>query len=1335
MSALNFSPVYYIFPCAVQHTVATTTTCLQLPSQSQAQTGVPISDQIEQMDEEEGSCTPASNVSKTTSLDGRRRRADTGWYKAFGNRAELVYLFKGKERHKKRDNHVEHAGEIESDHPALRGYDEDVQHIDSHESYPNHDNNSVEEEGHAESSQPPRSTGAFGALPDSVLNADGDHFQYVLDDDTAATGEVNGDIPHVHPTYDDEMPIVHDFEEAPPSDEIDSSSELTTTSTAAQTVLKNSKYMLSWSSMMSILTTCGHVRFTAAAYNVLASAIKTVNGTETLLTYKTVHERLRRLLLDVSYPKSDIVNFSEYSPEELIKGNYMPIGFETTGTGSTLDAVAEKSARLVLPSAWACQDVMTYPFYKNMFDSEAVMSEKGLGMETASVVRDRNKSNTCGFSLWAMHVDDTGLTSASLGDRIKFACDSEPNDFDNRSINSLGWKNGCVEHEDGRGNEAFVYGLVGPMWCVRAAEDSRPLNIAWVEALDDNEKIVVKLAGSAAPLRDLPRRKGNKRAKRGPNSSLNERKLALRPGDVCVIIRADLRASSNVVCLFVASFWRKDECTPSERLVWIPIAALTDGESLCSGDGGLQVRSDCTVTAIPALIKRNAEDARQQSRSCSGPCIGTLKDGSPYVVYRMILYADGFNASSQLFAPKSFHGIYMLPVGLEQSWRTTPASIRVISLAPPGVQKNKVLQAVIPDIVRGTVHGFEAMDPFGRKVRVFLDVVGFEGDYPEAAAVMDTLGHVGNAPCTLCSFRKKKNGDGTKHAYTSQVHNKRLAFARFSDRIDQLRMAGISNEEARLLGFKSGNIDVTRLYPMVALAQELAKVHNHVPKNTDGVPVVSAIFDTYSNNFVAPDHLLTGIAHDLLTVCFESLDSDEVRQGVSAEICASLAENGLPTQLSLINKDTKIHGMSMTATFCVLMTSSVIFSRLFRNKQRTCVTLIRMFQNIVAEVYWWPSLNVDGRAAVAYATDRDGTKYYSALHRLVSEFNNTLESLSRSQPQQAAKLDKPNIHRLVELVVHTIPLCKHGRNISEMPFELFHQGLKNVLKSNTHRTAHITAVEHSMANDWQGRLRMLYHFATNGDEEARAASTLGLKCLLLGKQSVQIRGVTPEIEELMASFEYKVTSMFREPVKSLLAQGGRVNNSWGGGGKKWEGFHLDRDEKYKDAHVFGMDVLKRVYGAASWKASVLKAYASVRLLNWKAITEDKRAYAYNTIRPGQAFSALVEQPTARDAIVNCAEAGEGNTVHYAAMAFIGYDPLDVWAVVRIMEEEDGLFTVSSDSYSLLHMGEQVRRVALFHECDDNCKWSGGKLIHGADVAGGGSYSVVGRREGYPPHMG
>jgi hypothetical protein len=85
--------------------------------------------------------------------------------------------------------------------------------------------------------------------------------------------------------------------------------------------------------------------------------------------------------------------------------------------------------------------------------------------------------------------------------------------------------------------------------------------------------------------------------------------------------------------------------------------------------------------------------------------------------------------------------------------------VRFLGLAPPGVSTNSKISSIIPDIVRSATTGFGCVYANGASVTVFLDLVGFVGDYTAVTHTLDLFGHTACSPCHLCAFRRE-DGSG-----------------------------------------------------------------------------------------------------------------------------------------------------------------------------------------------------------------------------------------------------------------------------------------------------------------------------------------------------------------------------------------------------------------------------------------------------------------------------------------------------------------------------------------------------------------------------------------------
>ena len=133
------------------------------------------------------------------------------------------------------------------------------------------------------------------------------------------------------------------------------------------------------------------------------------------------------------------------------------------------------------------------------------------------------------------------------------------------------------------------------------------------------------------------------------------------------------------------------------------------------------------VKDAPRLYTTNSRNRRHSIPQTHGK----LEDGRTFYVYRVLLYCDDFLPRSGLFPKGSVGGFYMIPLSMGLRRRRGLGAIRKISLTPSGVSTNLVFDYLIDDILKETVQGIPAIDADGNLVYIFIEVVGFVGDYPK----------------------------------------------------------------------------------------------------------------------------------------------------------------------------------------------------------------------------------------------------------------------------------------------------------------------------------------------------------------------------------------------------------------------------------------------------------------------------------------------------------------------------------------------------------------------------------------------------------------------------
>ena len=234
----------------------------------------------------------------------------------------------------------------------------------------------------------------------------------------------------------------------------------------------------------------------------------------------------------------------------------------------------------------------------------------------------------------------------------------------------------------------------------------------------------------------------------------------------------------------------------------------------------------------------------------TGPTVNALEDGRPFTVLRCLLYSDDFQPFQ--FKNASCGGVYLMPLSIPPFARAGVHALRILGLTPPGVRSDEAIRAIIQDLVQASsvCMTFEMED--GSKNTIFIDVVGYIGDYPENAHLLDVTGVTGSSPCTLCTFSR-----------AGVVHSGSLSFRRTRQRMQMCREQNLSSSEMKRLGLRE--LDGTRALQLVLheLSEQLEQARSQVPLAADGQPAAPCMFDPYMSSYVAPDHVLVGLGEDV----------------------------------------------------------------------------------------------------------------------------------------------------------------------------------------------------------------------------------------------------------------------------------------------------------------------------------------------------------------------------------------------------------------------------------------------------------------------------------------
>ena len=214
-----------------------------------------------------------------------------------------------------------------------------------------------------------------------------------------------------------------------------------------------------------------------------------------------------------------------------------------------------------------------------------------------------------------------------------------------------------------------------------------------------------------------------------------------------------------------------------------------------------------------------------------------------------------------------------------------------------------------------------------------------------------------------------------------------------------------------------------------------------IPLMDDGIPVSSLHFDPYIVAVEAPDHCMMGIIRNTVNTYFKALENNVLRRQVDAMLCSAIAENVLAKQKSIYNYQKKhCNSMSMTSVFAVFLILEPIGVSYLKPTTATELLLKIMseLQLLIRNLYWWPVPSIDGVAAIRYHGTNGADHLQEECVKAVECVITLVNKLSTIDKDMAKEMDKPNLHRALELCHHSLFVYSHTRNFAEMSLEVVH---------------------------------------------------------------------------------------------------------------------------------------------------------------------------------------------------------------------------------------------------------------------------------------------------------
>jgi len=338
-----------------------------------------------------------------------------------------------------------------------------------------------------------------------------------------------------------------------------------------------------------------------------------------------------------------------------------------------------------------------------------------------------------------------------------------------------------------------------------------------------------------------------------------------------------------------------------------------------------------------------------------------------------------------------------MPMGLPSNYRRSPSFVHTVALAPPGVLATDVIPHLIGKLVEGTVDGIETYSPDGTPVTIFLDLLGFLTDFHESSDGVGTFQHNGVAGCNLCSFRRDQGTNPTEAAYafSTDSHSSNSSVQRTTTRQTDILRSNPPDADLTHLGIHSYRTDEDPPYPLLTLEVRLASAF--------------ATLQTVLNRLFRE----------------------------------ALFNNALPRQRQVFNISSKsLHSVTFSSLFGIFLVSPAVF-KLFSSYTGVVLgpgthavfDICCSLHSLVSDLYFWPDGLSDGALAVDHVFGSGKRTYYNELQTSARSYLREVNDFHIAHPTLGRLLDVPNLHRLLELTIHTIPRYGHIRNVSDLTFE------------------------------------------------------------------------------------------------------------------------------------------------------------------------------------------------------------------------------------------------------------------------------------------------------------
>ena len=414
---------------------------------------------------------------------------------------------------------------------------------------------------------------------------------------------------------------------------------------------------------------------------------------------------------------------------------------------------------------------------------------------------------------------------------------------------------------------------------------------------------------------------------------------------------------------------------------------------------------------------------------------------------------------------------------------------------------------------------------------------------------------------------------------------------------------------------------------MVRYSHEL-RSNTPIPMTSLGTAVIHPFFDSNLNVPPVPDHCVTGVIKNLLVCWFLHFETDKERASCEIKILHSLSQNGLPGTSNVLKWDkhgkfVSVENISMTSLYTILFVASNVLQNDPAYYTNPLTNLFVQLDKVVSTMFFFP-LETDSDET-SQQTTLDN--YYGKLQDDAQLYIRNCAEFHRLNPRLSSPLDKPNIHRLLELCYHTFPHYGHEFHVSELVLEMAHRNFKTWIEKNRNSLSHLSAVERSLCEDRLNRIYILLHDAFT-DSYSSQHSKVCLRKLFLGDKASFLDSSNPRDAVFLEDVDETLRSFLQQPFQKQLLGGSDTEFFDVHGKRVWKAVHNISENTISSELQLEIDQLSKniQHSSTTFSTSSPRLVRTASLVYESTITQphlSSKTYSHHTIFSSTAIVANI----------------------------------------------------------------------------------------------------------------